>query len=68
MGTAKPISHTAVARNMGLNPAKAAHLASWRESTIFAEGEGAALGYTETLTAFEVSAFAEYHERLARFF
>ncbi|WP_374953699.1 carboxymuconolactone decarboxylase family protein [Arthrobacter sp. Y81] len=62
------ILHTAVARNMGLNAAKAAHLASWRESTMFAEGEGAALAYTEALTAFDVSAFAEHHERLARFF
>lgn len=62
------ILHTAAARDAGLNPTKIAHLASWRESTMFAEDEVAALAYTEALTIFDQSAFAEHHERLARFF
>ena len=62
------ILHTAVARDMGLNRAKVPHLASWRDSTMFAEDEGAALPYTEALTVFDLSTFAEHHERLARFF
>jgi AhpD family alkylhydroperoxidase len=62
------ILHTAVARDMGLNPAKVAHLGSWRESTMFAEDEVAALAYTEALTVFDLSTFAEHHERLTRFF
>ena len=62
------ILHTAAARDAGLNPAKIAHLASWRESTMFAEDEVAALAYTEALTIFDLSAFAEHHERLARLF
>lgn len=35
---------------------------------MFAEDEIAALAYTEALTVFDLSAFAEHHERLARFF
>lgn len=62
------ILHTTAARDAGLHPAKIAHLASWRESAMFAEDEGAALAYTEALTEFDFSAFAEQHERLARFF
>ncbi|MHA6668532.1 carboxymuconolactone decarboxylase family protein [Homoserinimonas sp. A447] len=62
------ILHTDAALDMGLIPAKIAHLASWRESTMFAEDEVAALAYTEALTVFDLSAFAEHHERLARLF
>jgi len=62
------ILHTAAARDSGLNPAKIDHLASWRESTMFTEDEAAALAYTEALTVFDVAAFAEHHDRLARFF
>jgi len=62
------ILHTAAARDAGLNPAKIAHLASWRESTMFADDEVAALAYTEALTTFDLNAFAECHERLARSF
>jgi AhpD family alkylhydroperoxidase len=62
------ILHTAAARDAGLNPAKIAHLASWRESTMFTEDEVAALAYTEALTTFDPHAFAEHHERLAQFF
>jgi AhpD family alkylhydroperoxidase len=62
------ILHTAVARDAGLSAAKVAHLVSWRESTLFAEDEVAALAYTEALTTFDQSAFPEHHERLARFF
>lgn len=62
------ILHTAAARDAGLHPAKIAHLVSWRESTMFTEDEVAALAYTEALTIFDQSAFAEHHERLARFF
>lgn len=62
------ILHTAAARDAGLNPAKIAHLVSWRESTMFAEDEAAALAYTEALTVFDPIAFATQHERLTRFF
>lgn len=62
------ILHTAAAQDADLNPAKVAHLASWRESTMFAEDEVAALAYAEALTNFDQNAFAEHHERLARFF
>jgi AhpD family alkylhydroperoxidase len=62
------ILHTAAAREAGLNSAKIAHLASWRESTMFGADEAAALAYTEALTAFDMTAFATQHEQLARFF
>jgi len=35
---------------------------------MFAEDEVAALAYAEALTVFDVAAFAEHHDRLARFF
>lgn len=62
------ILHTAAARDAGLHAAKIAHLVSWRESTMFSEDERAALAYTEALTTFDQSAFAEHHERLASLF
>jgi len=62
------ILHTAAAREAGLNPAKIAHLASWRESTMFGADEAAALAYTEALTVFDTTDFATQHEQLARFF
>lgn len=62
------ILHTAAAQDAGLHPAKIAHLASWRESTLFSEDEGAALAYTEALTVFDGPAVAGHHELLARFF
>lgn len=62
------ILHTATALDAGLHPAKVAHLASWRESTMFPEDERAALAYAEALTHFDQSAFAQQHEQLARFF
>lgn len=62
------ILHTAVTQDTGLNSAKIAHLASWRESTMFTEEEVAALAYTEALTVFDPPAFAASHERLAQLF
>ena len=62
------ILHTAATRDAGVNPAKIAHLASWRESTMFTQDEAAALDYTESLTIFDTTAFATHHERLTQFF
>jgi len=62
------ILHTTAARDVGLHPAKVAHLASWRESTMFRDDETAALAYAEALTLFDQSVFAECHERLAAHF
>lgn len=62
------ILHTAVARDMGLNRARVPHLVSWRDSTMFAEDEGAALPCRQALTVFDLSIFAEHHERLARLY
>jgi AhpD family alkylhydroperoxidase len=43
------ILHTQAAHDQGVNPAKIAHLASWRESTMFTEAEQAVLAYCEGL-------------------
>lgn len=63
------ILHTrAAAQDTGLSAAKVAHLASWRESTLFTDQETAALAYTEALTVFDLTAFAPAHARMTDLF
>lgn len=62
------ILHSQAAKDTGMSAAKIAHLASWRESTLFSDQEQAALAYTEALTAFDQSAFAAAHTRLSELF
>ena len=58
------ILHTKAAHDQTIPAAKVAHLASWRESTMFTEEEQAALAYCEGLTEYAVSGFPALHERL----
>jgi AhpD family alkylhydroperoxidase len=62
------ILHTQAAHDTGMSAVKIAHLASWRESTLFSEQERAALAYTEALTIFDQLAFAAAHTRLSSLF
>jgi AhpD family alkylhydroperoxidase len=59
------VLHTRAAHDQGVHPAKVAHLASWRESTMFGPEEQAALAYCEGLTAYDLPGFAALHEALA---
>lgn len=58
------ILHTEVAATMGIPPVVVAHLASWRESTMFTSTERAALEYCEALTIFDQKKFAVAHDEL----
>ncbi|MFU1479093.1 carboxymuconolactone decarboxylase family protein [Roseovarius sp. C7] len=62
------ILHTQAAHDQGTHPAKVAHLASWSESTMFTEAEGAALAYCEALTVYDTAGFAEAHDTLTEYF
>lgn len=62
------ILHTQAAHDQGVHPAKVAHLPSWRESTMFADDEKAALAYCEGLTAYDLPGFAGLHDALAEHF
>jgi len=62
------ILHTKAAADRGIAPEKVAHLASWRESTMFTDAERCALAYCEALTAYDLTAFPARHEQLARQF
>ncbi|MBO6901786.1 MAG: carboxymuconolactone decarboxylase family protein [Rhizobiaceae bacterium] len=62
------ILHTEAAHDQGVNPAKVAHLQSWRESTMFSEAEQAALAYCEGLTAYDLPGFAALHDALTKHF
>lgn len=62
------ILHTRAAHDQGVHPAKVAHLPSWRESTMFAEDEQAALAYCEGLTDYDLPGFAALHAALAKHF
>ncbi|MCI0428897.1 MAG: carboxymuconolactone decarboxylase family protein [Nitrospiraceae bacterium] len=48
------ILHTQAAHDQGVNPAKIAHLPSWRESPMFSEAEQAALTYCERLIDYDL--------------
>ena len=58
------ILHTRAAHDQGIDPAKIAHLASWRESTMFSAPERAALAYCEILTLYEHAALPAAHKTL----
>ncbi len=62
------ILHDKAARDQGIAPEKIAHLAAWRESTLFDEKERAALAYCEALTAYDVAAFPALHEAMSALF
>ena len=62
------ILHTEAAHEAGVSAAKVAHLASWRESTLFTAGEAAALAYAETLTVFDQPAFVDAHSGMSKLF
>lgn len=62
------ILHTKVAHDRGIAPDKVAHLASWRESTMFTDAERSALAYCEALTAYDLTSFSARHEQLAMHF
>ena len=62
------ILHTQAAHDQGIPPAKVAHLPSWRESTMFADQERAALAYCEGLTRYDLEGFAPLHDALAQHF
>ena len=54
------------ARKVGA--AMVAHLASWRQSTMFSGSEALALAYCEALTRYEHEHFDEMHQGLTVFF
>ncbi|MGM7423103.1 carboxymuconolactone decarboxylase family protein [Cellulosimicrobium sp. CpK407] len=62
------ILHSRAAHDVGMSSAKVAHLASWRESTLFTEQEAAALAYAEALTVFDQPAFASAHAQATDLF
>ena len=62
------ILHTKAAHDQGIAVEKVAHLASWRESTMFTPAERCALAYCEALTAYDPAAFAARHESLTSHF
>lgn len=62
------ILHTKAAHDQGISAARAANLASWRESGLYSEPERAALAYCEGLTAFDVTGFPQLHDDLGAHF
>jgi len=62
------ILHTEAALDLGIPTAKAAHLASWSESTMYSDIERAALAYCEALTAYDLKGFPEIHDTLVQHF
>ena len=62
------ILHTKAAHDQGIAVEKVAHLASWRESTMFTPAQRYALAYCEALTAYDPAAFAARHESLTSHF
>ena len=62
------ILHTKAAQDQGIEAAKVAHLASWRESTMFTAAEQAALAYCEALTRYEHVSFPSAHDALVAHF
>ena len=62
------ILHTQAAHDQGIHTAKVAHLASWRESTMFTAPEQTALAYCEGLTTYDLPGFATLHSAMAGHF
>lgn len=62
------ILHSQAAHDRGIAPEKVAHLASWRESTMFTEAERCALSYCEALVAYDLAIFPARHEQLLTHF
>lgn len=62
------ILHTKAAHDQGISVEKIAHLASWRESTMFEPAEHSALAYCEALTAYELQTFPDLHTALTVYF
>ena len=62
------ILHTRAAGDQGIPAEKIAHLASWRESTLFTREERAALDYCEALTDYDLAVFAAKHDALRKCF
>ena len=62
------ITHTKAAQDRGIGLEKVAHLASWRESTMFSDAERCALAYAEALTAYDLAAFPSRHAALTGHF
>lgn len=62
------ILHTKAAHDQGIAAAKVAHLASWRESTMFTEAERCTLAYCEALTFYDLPAFPARHAAMASHF
>lgn len=62
------ILHTRAAHERGIPVEKVAHLASWRESTMFTDAERCALAYCEALTDYDLAGFPARHESLAMHF
>ncbi|WP_456403868.1 carboxymuconolactone decarboxylase family protein [Thiolapillus sp.] len=62
------ILHTKAAAEQGIAAEKIAHLASWRESTLYSKEEQAALAYCEALTEYDLKGFPAMHETLTEFF
>ena len=58
------ILHTRAGHDQGIHPAKLAHLSSWRESTMYAEPERAALAYCEALTDYVLKDFPAAHDAM----
>ncbi len=62
------ILHTRAAQDQGILAEKIAHLASWRESTLFSVKEQAALAYCEALTDYDLLNFPAQHDALSEYF
>jgi AhpD family alkylhydroperoxidase len=62
------ILHTKAAHDQGIAPEKVAHLASWRESTMFSDAERCALAYCEALTDYDLVGFPAWHEKMVTHF
>lgn len=62
------ILHTRVALEAAIGPATVAHLASWRQSTLFSAAESHALAYCEALTRYDQERFEHVHRALEEFF
>ena len=59
------ILHTQAAHDQGISAARISNLPSWRESTLYAETERAALHYCESLTQFDLVGFPSSHDDMA---
>lgn len=62
------ILHTKAAHDQKIAPEKVAHLASWRESTMFSDAERCALAYCEALTNYDLAGFPACHEKMVTHF